>query len=249
MIDQHEGGANLNTIRFNKKEVKMVAHRGMSGIEKENTLPAFVAAGNRSHFGIETDVHRTSDGKFVVIHDDNTERVATTALSVEQTPFQRLRDLYLVDVDGTVGRCDLHIPTLEEYIRVCKRYEKTCVLELKNQFAEEDIVRMLSVIEREGWLDRVIFISFCFENLVCVRKHRPNQSVQFLFVEPTEAVFEDLQKHNFDVDIHYGHLTEEWVERFHAAGLKVNCWTCDLPDDAEKFAEWGVDFITSNILE
>ena len=104
----------MNTIKFDKKDVKMVAHRGVSGLEKENTLPAFVAAGSRSHFGVETDVHRTADGKFVIIHDDNTGRVGTISLPVEETPFQRLRDLYLTDIDGTVGRCDLHIPTLEE---------------------------------------------------------------------------------------------------------------------------------------
>lgn len=45
-----------------KKNAKMVAHRGLSGIERENTLLAFVAAGNRSYWGIECDVHVTKDG-------------------------------------------------------------------------------------------------------------------------------------------------------------------------------------------
>ena len=27
----------MNTIKINSKEVKMIAHRGLSGIEKENT--------------------------------------------------------------------------------------------------------------------------------------------------------------------------------------------------------------------
>ena len=33
---------------------KMVAHRGLSGIETENTAAAFVAAGNRGYWGSET---------------------------------------------------------------------------------------------------------------------------------------------------------------------------------------------------
>ena len=53
----------------------MVAHRGLSGVETENTVAAFVAAANRSYYGIETDVHRTIDGKYVCIHDDNTSVV------------------------------------------------------------------------------------------------------------------------------------------------------------------------------
>ena len=49
----------MNTIKVDRKNTLMVAHRGVSGIEKENTCAAFVAAGNRSYYGVETDVHRT----------------------------------------------------------------------------------------------------------------------------------------------------------------------------------------------
>ena len=66
----------MDTIKIENKAVKMVAHRGLSGIEKENTCSAFVAACNRAtYFAVETDVHRTVDGQFVIFHDDNTARV------------------------------------------------------------------------------------------------------------------------------------------------------------------------------
>lgn len=42
----------MNTIKINSKATKVIAHRGMSGIERENTAAAFVAAGNRGYFGI-----------------------------------------------------------------------------------------------------------------------------------------------------------------------------------------------------
>lgn len=61
----------MDTIKIDKNNVKLIAHRGVSGIERENTAAAFVAAGNRSYYGIETDVHVTKDGKFVIIHDYN----------------------------------------------------------------------------------------------------------------------------------------------------------------------------------
>ncbi len=43
----------------------MVAHRGLCGLEPENSIPAFVAAGNRSYYGVESDVHVTADGKLL----------------------------------------------------------------------------------------------------------------------------------------------------------------------------------------
>ena len=65
----------MDTIKIESKQAKIIAHRGLSGIERENTCAAFVAAGNRSYFGIETDVHVTRDGKFVIIHDEITDRI------------------------------------------------------------------------------------------------------------------------------------------------------------------------------
>ena len=66
----------MDTVKLDNKTVRMVAHRGLSGLEKENTCAAFVAACNRAtYFGVETDVHRTADGQFVIFHDDNTARV------------------------------------------------------------------------------------------------------------------------------------------------------------------------------
>ena len=77
----------MDTVKIDKNATRMIAHRGLSGIEPENTNAAFIAAGNRSYFGIETDVHRTADGKFVVIHDDTTDRVCEEDLSVENSLF------------------------------------------------------------------------------------------------------------------------------------------------------------------
>ena len=52
-----------------------------------------------------------------------------------------------------------------------------------------------------------------------------------------------------DIDAYYPALTEERVQAFHAAGIRINCWTVDKKEDAERLIGWGVDYITSNILE
>ena len=52
-----------------------------------------------------------------------------------------------------------------------------------------------------------------------------------------------------DLDVHHSALTEERIAALHAAGIRVNCWTVDEKERAEQLAAWGVDYITSNILE
>ena len=86
-----------DTLRLSGPKPKMIAHCGVSGLELENTSSAFVAAGNRSYFGIETDVHRTADGKYIIIHDDDTKRVSGDEMSVENSTFASLRSIVLMD--------------------------------------------------------------------------------------------------------------------------------------------------------
>ncbi len=239
----------MDTIKINAGKTLMVAHRGVSGIEKENTHAAFVAAGNRSHYGIETDVHRTLDGKYVCFHDDTTGRVAIDNLVVEESTFDTLRNLLLTDVDGKKGRTDLRIPTLQEYIQICKKYDKVAVLELKNHFPEEDVIRIIEIIQQEGYLSNVIFISFDFENMLTIRRLLPKQRAQYLTVKYSEELVEQLVNERLDLDILHEALTKENIEYMHSRGIVINCWTVDDPARGEELASWGVDFITSNILE
>ena len=242
----------MDTIKINKGAVKMVAHRGASGLERENTVPAFLAAGNRSYFGVETDIHRTADGKYVVIHDETTSRVTRGAanINVAENPYDAVKDLVLPDKDGTTMRQDIRIPLLAEYIHICKKYGKVCVLELKNAFNKEEIREIVAIIREYGYLQRVIFISFVWENCVTLRDLLPDQPVQWLTAkEVTEEQVEAMAQYRLGLDAYYPILNAELVARLHALNLEVNCWTVDDPQWAEKLVDMGVDYITSNILE
>ena len=239
----------MDTIKVNKKQTKMIAHRGVSKIETENTNAAFVAAGNRSYYGIETDVHKTADGRFVVIHNDTTGDCGNIDISVENSTYDELCRVILKDTDGVFGRIDLRIPELWEYISICKKYGKKAVLELKNHFERNDIAKVIEIIDDADYLSDTIFISFDLENLIGIRELLPYQTAQYLCGEWSSEICDSLIKYRLDIDIGYNALTKELIDKLHAAGIEVNCWTCDDKATAEALAEYGVDYITSNILE
>ena len=239
----------MNTIKIENKKCKIIAHRGLSGLECENTNAAFVAAGNRSYFGIETDIHATADGNFIIIHDDTTTRVAGENLVVEESTYEELRNLQLLQKDGKKGRTDLRLSNLEEYIGLCKYYDKVAVLELKGHLTKDAVWEICDRIQAMDYLENVIFISFAIMNLIYVREKLPNQAAQYLLSDCKEEDYARLLKHKLDLDIYYPKLTKELVDKCHKDGLKVNCWTCDKAEDAERLISYGVDFITSNILE
>ena len=242
----------MDTVKIEKGNVKMVAHQGLSGLETGNTCPAFVAAGNRSYFGVETDVHVTKDKKFVIIHDETTDSVSRGefCINVEENDLSATENIVLPDRDGSRVRNDIRIPTLAEYVRICKKYEKKCVLEIKNPFAKEDLAALVDEIREIGYLENVIFISFAFSNCVMLREMLPKAEIQFLTIaEVDDALIASLLENKLDLDIYYKRLNAENIALLHAKGIKVNCWTVDSKEDAEALVKMGIDFITSNILE
>ena len=237
-----------DTIRLHAAGTRMIAHRGLSGIERENTCAAFVAAGNRSYYGIETDIHRTADGRYIVVHDDDAKRVAGVELCIEETDFDTLRAVRMSDLDGN-PRADLMFPSLEEYIRICRQYGKTSVLEIKNHFEPEDIERVIAIVRDLGWLSRTVFISFDLPNLLCIRERLPGQPAQYLVSEFGGDLLEILRAHHLDLDIDHRAVTPQNVAACHESGIEVNVWTVNTPEDAQRALACGVDYITSNILE
>lgn len=239
----------MDTIKIpDHKNTVIVAHRGLSGIERENTCSAFVAAGNRSYFGIETDVRKTLDGHFVLCHDNDTERNCIDKLAPEASTFQTLRRLQYRDIDGTFDRGDLMMPTMQEYVKICKKYGKIGVLELKGGYSVEELEKMVGIITDMGYADGIIYISFSLENLINLRKIT-DAPAQWLTCDANPETIDKLVEHHLGLDAYFTCLTKENVAEMHSKGIVVNCWTVDKLEDALHLIDIGVDQITSNILE
>jgi glycerophosphoryl diester phosphodiesterase len=227
----------------------MVAHMGAKGLEAENTVAAYVASANRSYYGIETDVHITKDKKVIAIHDENAKRVSGVDILVEESNFDDLRKIRLFDNNGKV-REDLCMPSLEDYISVCKRYGKVAVLELKNRMADEDVHMIYDIIESMEYNDSTIYISFSIENLHAIREKNPTQTVQYLIGKNVPADLVDtLKKYKYDLDVYSEVVTKELIDACHSVGALVNVWTVDSVEKAEALVDIGIDFITTNIIE
>ena len=240
-----------NTIKLESKgQTQMIAHRGVCGLEPENTHAAFVAAGNRSFYGIEADVHKTADGKFIIMHDGNTLRMSGDDIEIAKATYETLRSLRLKQKDGKRGRTDLRIPSMEEYLEICKYYGKKAILELKDEFTAEDIEEIIRVGEALGYMEHIVFISFKMKNLLLLRERRPEQTVQYLVdYDIDDALLQELADRNMGLDMRDERYTEEILRKCQEKGVETNAWTVNDPDMARKLIDWGIDYITSNILE
>ena len=76
-----------------------IAHRGLHKADKtvpENSLAAFRAAVDAG-YGVELDVHLTTDGEVVVFHDDTLKRMCGIEGRVEDKTLSGLKVLKLLD--------------------------------------------------------------------------------------------------------------------------------------------------------
>lgn len=233
-----------DTVKFDKGSVKVIAHRGLSGLETENTEAAFIAAGERSYYGIEGDVRKTADGKFVMSHDESLERLFGMNINVESSTLDSIKSIASKDKRKNASICEL-----DGYIAVCKTYNKQAFLELKSEFTEQEIAEIISIINSHGYIESVVFISFSCENLFLVRKRLPEHRVQLLCSELDGIDIEKLISERIDISVSYKKITKELVERFHSVGLSVGVWTVNSKSTAENLVSLGVDYITTNILE
>ena len=72
---------------------RILAHRGGRAEQEENTLDAFKATYKAGCTGFETDIHITSDGQYVIMHDHTLERMTDGKGRIEQTQSSYIRTL------------------------------------------------------------------------------------------------------------------------------------------------------------
>lgn len=244
-------GKSGETIKINTGKTLLVAHQGLFVKERGNTIPAFRDSSKRNFFGAECDVHTTTDKKFVVIHDETTASLSDTNINVEQSTYDEVRNVKIRSIyeDTNYSDDDMKIPSLAEYINLCKAGNISCVIELKNPLSEEDVKLLIEEVTELYTLDKIVFISFHFDNLTKVRNILPAQKLQYLVTKFDDNVLARMNEYNMDIDIAWPALTQEVIDVCHSNGHVVNTWTVDDAGLIEKFVGWGVDYITTNYFE
>jgi len=212
----------------------VIAHRGASAVEAENTVAAFRRAAAMGADMVELDVRRSADGALVIHHDAH-------------LPGGRA----LVDTP----RADLpaSIPTLDEALDACAGMAVD--IEIKNDAGEpgfepdrrltDDVV---AVVLARGDQDRVIVSSFDALSLERVHELGANVATGLLVTAVPPGVVQRVVEDGHQA-LHpwWANVTEELIAACHAAGVTVNVWTCDAPDAMARLAELGVDGICTNL--
>ncbi len=154
------------------------AHRGDEKKDPENTTAAFILAGkNKKYLSIESDLHDTKDGRFVMIHNNYLGRMTNIGSKNphRMTPLSKLtlKEIrsYRIKWNGKVYK-NLCVPTLEEYLDICKKYKKIARIDLKTINHSGSIQKIVDIIYKKKMQNQVVIIgldpgyieNFCYAN-------------------------------------------------------------------------------------
>lgn len=154
---------------------KIIAHRGVSSLAPENTIPAFEIGIQLNVDYIELDVQKSSDDSLMVIHDATVNGTTESSGQVSSYTYAELKQMDAGSwfSDEYIGT---EIPTLHEVLQLVQGKAKLCV-ELKASNIED---QAMDLIEGMNMIDDVVIFSFDLSQLDEVKNINPNVKVCYL---------------------------------------------------------------------
>jgi len=227
---------------------KYVAHRGLSMYAPENTIAAFVLAGQSGFWGIECDTYCTVDGRWIVHHDRTVDRMTDGTGRVKDFAFADIRSLRIVGGNNREAYGDLRIPTLEEVLDVCRSYGMHAFVEIEEYHRDADLEALVRLVGRCGMLEQCSFICFNADDLKKVRAIDGQVPLGFLTANPPcdsdRKLMEQLRPAFLDYD--YRSVTPEAIRELAALGMEVSLWTVNSREEASRFVEAEVAYLTTD---
>lgn len=209
----------------------VIAHRGASAVELENSLAAFRAAAGQGADAVELDVHATVDGELVVHHDPS-----VMGLRIAQARWGDLAALRLSNGEP--------IPTLAQALDVIgplKAFVEVKVLDPR----WDD--RLLETLDRGPNPSGYAVHSFGFHVVRRLADKRPTLPCGILSEVETRSpkqTLEDAKARTLWQE--RATLDEPLIRTVHGLGATIVGWTVDDPSDMQRLVRWGVDGICTN---
>ena len=223
----------------------VVAHRGASIEQPENTIAAFEVAIDAGADAVEFDVRMTADGHAVVMHDPDVSRTTDGAGLVSEMTLEEIRRL--------------GVPTLEDALR-CLAGRAAADIEIKNLPGEPDftperegaVEATLDALDAVSFPGQVIISSFNPASIAHSRALRPDVPTGLL-TEYEVGAEEALTRvtapgHPWVLPFVLKVLEagDGFADRVHAAGALLGVWIADDPETARRLFALGADAVATN---
>ncbi|MGW2237693.1 glycerophosphodiester phosphodiesterase [Streptomyces sp. NPDC001759] len=213
-----------------------IGHRGVMGVEPENTLRSFVAAQQAGLDVIELDLHLSKDGALVVMHDTDVDRTTDGTGPIAEKTLAELRAL-------DAGRGE-HVPVFEEVLDAVRT-------PLQAEIKDVQAARALAeVMLKRDLVARVEVSSFYDEAVAEIARLVPGVRTALIGSRfGTDIVDRAIEAGAATVCLNIRRLTLEIVERARKADLRIIGWVVNTQDHLRLVRALQLDGATTDYPE
>ena len=230
--------------------MKVIAHRGFSGLYPENTMLAFEKAIEIGADGIELDVHLSKDGHVMIMHDEALKR--TAGLDGVISDYTRAE---LEKISAGKTKNDefgfTPIPSLNEYLSfMASHRDRITNIELKTApvYYPEIEEKTLELVRKYDLENNIIYSSFNWLSIVRMKQLGSTSKTGLLFsgmkLYNQAFIVNSLGIDYFHPD--FNDLTTEIVKSYLDNKVGLNVWTVNETNDIEVCNNWNIDSVITN---
>ncbi len=230
-------------------DVHFTAHRGLSSIVPENTVEAFREAAKYNYYALECDVHCTTDGKWVIIHDFMLQSMAKEKGDVKNWSYENLKKVKFTNGANIENYPDAGVCLVEDFIEICKEANIKPMIEVKDKRISK-VKSLLDIIRAYDIEDDVILISFHPSVLREFKRLSPNMTLWYLMHGIKDEKLLECIENGFGVAFEAKRALNNlhMIQKIHDNKLTAACWTVDTADLLNTMLENGVKYITTNAI-
>ena len=230
-------------------DVHFTAHRGLSSIVPENTIEAFKEAAKYNYYALECDVHCTTDGKWVIIHDYMLQSMAEEKGDVKNWSYEDLKKVKFTNGANIDKYPNAGVCLVEEYIEICKEANIKPMIEVKDKRIEK-VKSLLDIIRAYDIEDDVIVISFHASVLREFKRLSPDMDLWLLVHSIKDEKLHECIENGFGVafEAKMALRNLDAIQNIHNNNLTAACWTVDTKEMLNNMISNGVKYITTNAI-
>ena len=221
---------------------KIIAHRGVTRNDQENTLPAYHQAFSDGADGLEIDVRLSKDKKPIIFHDEDTSRLFKKSLEIKNTTFFELEAL---------GKNENRIPLLDEVLDFLPQ-NKECFIEIKSDANTVPFLDKLRIEKKN-----ITFLSFDKNVVLALKKRFPNKlvfhSFHMLQIERygIKKILEFYKNGNSDgLSIDIRGLSNKTIDKILEKKIDLIIWTLNSMERLKELSKKNIQaIITDEVKE
>ena len=217
---------------------KIIAHRGVTRNDQENTLPAYHQAFSEGADGLEIDVRLSKDEKPIIFHDEDTSRLFKKSLEIKKTNFSELEAL---------GNSENRIPLLDEVLDFLPQ-NKECFIEIKSDANTVPFLDKLRIEKKN-----ITFLSFDKNVVLALKKRFPNklvfQSFHMLQIERygIKKILEFYKNGNSDgLSIDIRGLSNKTIDKILEKKIDLIIWTLNSMERLKELSKKNIRAIITD---